>query len=266
MAALPYIQLYVADYLADTMHLTTEEHGAYLLLIMNYWQTGKPLQSERIPNVIRLTKSRFNEIEKTLSEFFTIIEPGLWVHERIEMDLAFVRSKSEKASDSAKKRWNKNPGKQVFLNQSPTNTKVMQTQSHTNTDPNSEINTDPNSKKSLEIVLDSSIDPEVWKQWIEYRHERKLICNPMTMQAQIKLLEKIAANGFSPNETILSSITNGWQGLFEPKKQNIKIKGNSFINDIHIPEGMTIYEVLDKIIDQEITDVEPTGALHEQNS
>ena len=43
MAALPYMQLYVADYLADTVHLDADEHGAYLLIIFNYWQTGKPI-------------------------------------------------------------------------------------------------------------------------------------------------------------------------------------------------------------------------------
>lgn len=86
MAALPYIQLYIADYLADTMHLSTEEHGAYLLLIFNYWQTGKPISKSRLRAIARVDTDRWPDIEETLSEFFED-DGERWTHSRIEDDL-----------------------------------------------------------------------------------------------------------------------------------------------------------------------------------
>lgn len=108
MAALPYMQFYVADYLADTMHLSAEEHGAYLLLIFNYWQTGKPIPKSRLQKIARIDNDRWPAVEQTLSEFFN--DNGVnWNHDRIEADLAVVaeaqkqRAAAGKASAEARK-------------------------------------------------------------------------------------------------------------------------------------------------------------------
>ena len=109
MAALPYMQFYVADYLADTAHLTTEEHGAYLLLMFNYWQTGKKIPKDRLRKIARVSSDRWPDVERSLSEFFR--DTGdFWRHERIEADLELVRESQEqrvragKASAEARKR------------------------------------------------------------------------------------------------------------------------------------------------------------------
>lgn len=91
MAALPYMQLYIADYLADTMHLSTEEHGAYLLLMFNYWQTGRAIPKNRLAKIARVSDEKWSEIEETLSEFFECDDDS-WVHLRIERDLESVTS------------------------------------------------------------------------------------------------------------------------------------------------------------------------------
>ena len=105
MAALPYMQFYVADYLADTMHLTMEQHGAYLLLMMNYWQTGKPLpdDDERLQCICKANAEQWQNLRPRLQEFFQVTD-GYWYHKRIEADLEKVHAKSESARKAAQSR------------------------------------------------------------------------------------------------------------------------------------------------------------------
>lgn len=138
MAALPYMPLYVADYLADTAHLTALEHGVYLLLIMNYWQRGKALPSddERLARIARVSVSEWKQVRPALAEFFAH-EDGAWVHDRIEYELSRVQEKSTKARQagqrSAAVRYNgRLTDVQQTLNERSTD--VEQTFNHTDTD------------------------------------------------------------------------------------------------------------------------------------
>jgi len=101
MAALPYMQFFVADYLADTAHLTTEEHGAYMLLLFSYWQTGKPLRNDRLATVARLSNDRWQSVATTLQEFFHADETH-WTHFRVEADLEAIQCRTKQASEAGK--------------------------------------------------------------------------------------------------------------------------------------------------------------------
>jgi uncharacterized protein YdaU (DUF1376 family) len=108
MSALPYMQLYIADYLADTMHLNAAQHGAYLLLIMNYWQRGKPLQNndERLANVACMSAKDWSKNRDIIAEFFTVTDEE-WVHGRVELDLERVTGTQGKCSKAGKASANK---------------------------------------------------------------------------------------------------------------------------------------------------------------
>jgi len=96
------MKFYVADYLADTGHLNCEEHGIYLLAILHYWRTGKPLPSNCLANdkqLMMICRCRDEEMFKkgweTVSKLFELTDEG-WSHKRIEEELQVARNKSEK--------------------------------------------------------------------------------------------------------------------------------------------------------------------------
>lgn len=104
MSANPYMPLYVADYLADTAHLTTLESGAYMLLIMHYWRRGGPLDNSngRLANVARMSSDEWNRVEPVLAEFFQIAPDNVWHHKRIDAELQRASEKSRKAANAGR--------------------------------------------------------------------------------------------------------------------------------------------------------------------
>lgn len=66
-----WMPLHIADYLSDTGHLNAAEHGAYLLLIMHYWQNGHLPENEKlIARVARMTVEQWEESRDRLLPFF----------------------------------------------------------------------------------------------------------------------------------------------------------------------------------------------------
>ncbi|MFB8829079.1 YdaU family protein [Azotobacter sp. CWF10] len=142
------MQLYVADYLADTAHLTALEHGAYLLLMFNYWQRGEPFKAKdeqslnkRLATVARLSLAEWEEVRETLEDFFEVTDTE-WSHRRIDRDLETVNAKSGKAKAAGKasaKRRSSERSADAEQTLSVRSTSVEQTLNHTDTEADTEV-------------------------------------------------------------------------------------------------------------------------------
>jgi uncharacterized protein YdaU (DUF1376 family) len=109
-----WMPVYIGDYLADTMHLSTEQHGAYLLLLFHLWRRGT-LQDDDVvlAQITGLARSAWSTTRLVLAEFFQI-QDGLWHQSRLERERIRVaakqQSKSSKAKLAASRRWSKCAG------------------------------------------------------------------------------------------------------------------------------------------------------------
>jgi uncharacterized protein YdaU (DUF1376 family) len=115
-----WMPLYIADYLADTTRLNTEQHGAYLLIIMDYWRNGAPPDDDEVlANITRLTIQQWRKHKATLTRLF-VLNDGFWTHKRIEEELLKASDNAEKFAERAKKaaakRWNKESNKDATSN------------------------------------------------------------------------------------------------------------------------------------------------------
>lgn len=90
--------LYTGDYLRDTRHLTPEEHGIYLLLLMHCWdQKGPvPLDERKQAGIVNARSGgEIESLRRVLGEYFVQMEDG-WYNPRMQAEVAKAEALSSK--------------------------------------------------------------------------------------------------------------------------------------------------------------------------
>jgi uncharacterized protein YdaU (DUF1376 family) len=101
----PWMPLYIADYRADTAHLSACEHGAYLLLIMHYWQTGGlPKADGPLSRIACMSPAEWKKAKPSVAPFFG---EDWSSHKRIDAELAKASEISGKRRAAAEQRHSK---------------------------------------------------------------------------------------------------------------------------------------------------------------
>lgn len=100
-----YMPIVIGDYLKDTSRLTCEEHGAFFLMLMDYWVNGPlPDDDKTLAAICRLSAPRWRVVKELVRPFFRV-EDGRWHNKRADAELERAALKSRKAKTSADKRW-----------------------------------------------------------------------------------------------------------------------------------------------------------------
>lgn len=107
-----WMPFYVGDYLSATGRLTTEQHGAYLLILLDYWKNGPPPNDDAVLAALaRMSVSAWRKAKPSLIGFFDVVD-GTLIQKRVEKERERATSVTEERSKAGKagaaKRWQAN--------------------------------------------------------------------------------------------------------------------------------------------------------------
>ena len=225
-----WMPLYIGDYLADTQRLTTEQHGAYLLLLMDYWRSGKlPDNDQVLAQITKLSPHAWSNAKNMLKHFFSI-ENGYWIHKRVEKEL--IQSlenqdkKHKRAIAGANARWGKDKEKisaitqniidqiQILKEEDKNNAssiaQAILTQYPSPSPSPLPLSLKTNINKAPKVAMPDGIPESLWKDFLEIRKAKKLPLTQTGLNGLIKQAEK--AN--KPLKDVLQiCCENGWAGF-----------------------------------------------------
>ena len=105
MASFPSLPLFVREFLADTIHLSIVEAGAYLHLLMHSWNRANcsvPDDDKKLAAWCKLSVSEWLDVRAELEPFFTI-KNGQWTQKRLLKEFQYVKNLTNKRKEAGKK-------------------------------------------------------------------------------------------------------------------------------------------------------------------
>jgi uncharacterized protein YdaU (DUF1376 family) len=124
MKGFPWYAHHLEDYDRRTGHLSMLEHGAYRLLLDNYYRTGAPLPKkiEHLHRICRaFAKEERQAVESVIKEYFHLGPDG-WRNSRADEEMEKAREISGKRRAAAKKSHKQTASNSHAIADTPTTT------------------------------------------------------------------------------------------------------------------------------------------------
>jgi uncharacterized protein YdaU (DUF1376 family) len=102
-----YLPLYTGDYIRATRHLSPDEHGCYILLLIHCWDSCGPVPLDERRQQAIVNARGGGEIEalrSVLCEFFIRMDDG-WYNKRLMEEIERWNAISSKRAGAARIRW-----------------------------------------------------------------------------------------------------------------------------------------------------------------
>ncbi|MCO7737511.1 uncharacterized protein YdaU (DUF1376 family) [Ochrobactrum sp. J50] len=210
MSATPFLQLYVGDYLADTLDLTTEQHGAYLLMLMTMWRHDAKLPNDpsKLARIARVSARRWHLVWGAIGHLF-YEQDGFIRNKRLDREYQKAVSISEKRSASGVK----GAAVKALKNNDTPQANDSGLLKHSQKSDIIKEEKTPNGvqKKSPKSVLQSVLSEAIAAAVVEHRAKIK---KPLTERAAELLAKRLAsakdACGLTPDQAADLMIEKGW--------------------------------------------------------
>lgn len=105
MSQAPSMPVFVDAMLADTLHLSRDEFGAYHFILYATWRNnGNPLKDDDdlLARVCRATPAAWRKLRPILVAFFDVSD-GYWRQKRLEKEWSYVADRAQRAKENGTK-------------------------------------------------------------------------------------------------------------------------------------------------------------------